>query len=85
MVDELLNELQGTRFFTKLNLCAGYHQLCVHPDNVEKTMFWMHHGHFEFLVMPFELTNASTMFQSLMNAVLRAFPRKCVLVFFMTY
>lgn len=37
--------------------------------------------HFEFLVMPFKLTNAPTMFQSLMNAVLQTFLRKCILMF----
>jgi hypothetical protein len=80
VVEELIDELHGARFFTKLDLCARYHQVRVHPDNVEKTTFRTHQGHFEFLVMPFGLTNTPAMFQSLMNAVLQSFLHKSVLV-----
>ena len=80
-IDDLFDYLNGAKVFLKTNLQSGYYQLKVRENNIPKTAFRICYGHYEFLVMSYELANAPVVFMDLINRLFKGYVNKFVIVF----
>ena len=81
MINDLFDQLQGAKVFSKIDLRSGYHQLKIREKDIPKTVFTMRYGLYEYMVMSFGLTNAPAYFMSMMNKVFMEYLDKFVAVF----
>ena len=81
MINDLFDQLQGAKVFSKIDLRSGYHQLKICEKDIPKIVFTTRYGLYEYTVMSFGLTNAPAYFMSMMNKVFMEYLDKFVVVF----
>ena len=79
-IDDLMDQLHGSSVFSKIDPRSRYHQILVKADDVQKTAFQSRCGHYEYVVIPFGVTNAPAMFMDYMNKIFISFLDKFVVV-----
>ncbi|GKF15610.1 putative reverse transcriptase domain-containing protein [Tanacetum coccineum] len=80
-IDDLFDQLQGSRVYSKIDLRSGYHQLRVREEDIPNTAFRIRYSHYEFQVMPFGLTNVPAVFMDLMNRACKPYLDKFMIIF----
>jgi hypothetical protein len=80
-IDDLLNAVAGSEYFTSLDLTSGYHQILIFEEDRSKTVFRTPFGHFQFKVLIEGLTNAPATFETVMNPIFHPYIRKFVVTF----
>ena len=81
MINDLFDQLQGAKVFSKIDMRSGYHQLKIREQDIPKTAFTTRYGLYEYTVMSFRLTNILAYFMSMMSKVFMEFLDKFVVVF----
>jgi hypothetical protein len=80
-IDDLFDQLKGTRIFFTIDVRLGYHQVRIREEDINTTTFITRYVHYEFTVVPFGLSNAPAIFMCLMNGVFKEYLDKFVIVF----
>jgi hypothetical protein len=80
-IDDLFDQLKDAKIFSKIDLKSGYHQVRIKEEDISKTAFKTRYGYYEFIVVPFGLSNAPVVCMCLMNGVFRDYLDKFVIVF----